>query len=180
MSKRLLSGKGDFFIDIASSNFRTCASERGLTTKKGLPCATKISEKTGIDRRTISDLLKGIDRAYNQDTIERLETALDVPKGYFAGLHGFDTHEKMRTYDQQQRFMREQQDQMLKEQRREDQLNTLLLYFGYSHRVDSNGVHELIAAKTKVSTFFNDDQFRSLIDDIGDRLAFECFKKSRP
>lgn len=86
----------------------------------------------------------------------------------------------MRTYDQQQRFIREQQDQMLKEQRREDQLNALLLYFGYSHRVDSNGVHELIAAKTKVSTFFNDDQFRSLIDDIGDRLAFECFKKSRP
>ena len=180
MSQRLLSGNGSFFIEKASKNFKSCVIEKNLTTKKGRPCATKISEVTGVDRRCISDLLKGVDRSYNWDTIERLEAALDVPTGYFAGLHSFDTHGKKAAHDQQQQFLREQQDQRLKEQRREDQLNTLLLYFGYSHRVDSNGVHELIAAKTKVSTFFNDDQFRSLIDDIGDRLAFECFKKSRP
>lgn len=112
------------------------------------------------------------------NTIRRLEEALDVPTGYFSGIHNCRTHEEWNAYQQQKKASKKQEDAKRQKKRRDEELNILLKFFGFTHRVLDDDVHEL--AQNGESTCFNDEEFQKIIDDIGDRLAFECFKKNRP
>lgn len=179
MSKSVLSGDGELFIDKAAQHLKKCASERNLTKGDGNPDAIKISEAAGIDRRVISDILKAKNRRYRKDTFNQLDRAFDKPEGYFAGLHEFDTHEKMTAFQLEKKASQQLEVAQKMERVRKARLESLLLFFGFTHRVYDNDVHELVGDKDGISVFFTDDQFQGIIEDISDRLEFECYKQRK-
>ena len=82
---------GTFDPELTAERLKMCAVERNLTKGEGTPNLVKISDISGVDRRTIGKLISAKADAVKSETLRDLATALSVPYGYLTGEHNYSS-----------------------------------------------------------------------------------------
>lgn len=184
MSHRISAKNGTFFPETASMRLKLYANENNLTVKGRTNC-TKLAEHLSMDRRVISDIIKGTDKAYNYDTFKQFQQNTGIPADYWTGESPYKTIQE----DQEQKRIEGLFAELELRQQKELNLTVeklsfffALLGYQYSYMLDweADQSHKLTSFnEPDKHYYFNQEELDDLISRMKDMVDLACFKKGQ-
>ena len=186
MSERLSTPKSNFSPKVAAQRLEMCISEKNLTHKDGTPNASKVAEFTGLDRRTITKMLKAEETdSFNTDSFTLLAQKFDRPVGYLLGQHDFASQEE---FDRHTTKVQEAAVADKRYRETEDR-KALFRLFGYIYDIKGssvfaqaggNCIHKkhMIAPQNQLdqAIFLSEAELEKFMESISRQIRFSIFE----
>ena len=184
MSHRISAKERTFFPEIASMRLKLYANENNLTIKGRTNC-TKLAEHLSMDRRVISDIIKGTDKAYNYDTFKQFQQNTGIPADYWTGKSPYKTIQEEQEQKRIEGLFAELE---LRQQKELNQTVEKLSFFfaslgyKYSYALDweTDQSHQLTSFnEPDKHYYFNQEELDDLISRMKDMVDLACFRKEQ-